>query len=275
MPRIQPSFMIIGERKCGTSSLYRYLIEHPEVLPAKVKEPAFFSKPIGYIRRNFQDYLSFFPSTKDQKITLSWPELSKDGTLIDEDIDYLIDSSKSYITGEASANTFSTVHPSKVHEFFPDMKFIVMVREPIARAISQHAMYRRYKKEGRKGSWLVGSPKRDLKIEKYAHQLGLERGPFLAPGKYINNFRKWFQWFNQSQFLIINMHEMESQGQQVMNTLCDFLEIQHYDFSYILEKRFNSAGGMEASNDIRRLLKGFFDQSNMELERLIKKELNW
>jgi len=275
MPRLKPSFMIIGERKCGTSSLYRYLIEHPEVLPAKVKEPAFFNKPIGYIRRNFQEYLSFFPSTEEQKTTLSWPELSKEGILIDEKIDYLIDSSKTYITGEASANTFSTVHPSKVREFFPEMKFIVMVREPIARAISQHAMYSRYKKEGRKGSWLVGSPKRDLQIDKIAHRLGLEYGPFLAPGKYINNFKKWFQWFDQSQFLIINMHEMESHGKQVMHTVCDFLEIERHDFSNILKKRFNSAGGVEAPPEIKDLLKGFFDRSNVELEKLTHKELNW
>ena len=275
MPRLKPSFMIIGERKCGTSSLYRYLIEHPNVLPAKVKEPAFFSKSKTYIRKNFEDYLSLFPSTEEDKITLSWPELAEDGTLIKEQIDFAIKSSTKYITGEASANTFSTVHPSKVHAYFPEMKFIVMIREPIGRAMSQHAMYRRYKKEGRKGSWMVGSTLRDLKIEKIVHHLGLKAGPFLAPGYYIQNFRRWFKRYDRSQFLILSMHELESNGQSVMNEVCDFLELERHDFSQILSKRFNSAGGLEAPMEIKKLLDGFYDHSNHELEKLTGKKLNW
>ena len=42
--------MIIGAMKCGTSSLYEYLIEHPQICPCAIKEPEFFSacQPHGY-----------------------------------------------------------------------------------------------------------------------------------------------------------------------------------------------------------------------------------
>jgi len=36
--------IIIGSMKSGTSSLYQYLIQHPEICPAKTKEPEFFSE---------------------------------------------------------------------------------------------------------------------------------------------------------------------------------------------------------------------------------------
>lgn len=38
----RPGFLIIGAGKCGTSSLYHYLVEHPRVLPARQKQVGFF-----------------------------------------------------------------------------------------------------------------------------------------------------------------------------------------------------------------------------------------
>lgn len=38
-----PSFLIVGTAKAGTTSLYAYLDQHPEVFMSEVKEPHFFS----------------------------------------------------------------------------------------------------------------------------------------------------------------------------------------------------------------------------------------
>ena len=43
--RVCPSFLILGERKCGTSALVQYALDHPHVLPPRQKECGFFSKP--------------------------------------------------------------------------------------------------------------------------------------------------------------------------------------------------------------------------------------
>ncbi|KAL3906004.1 MAG: hypothetical protein SGILL_009452, partial [Bacillariaceae sp.] len=55
----RPGFLIIGAGKCGTSSLYHYLIGHPRVLPAFEKQIHYFkyhlTKPLGW-------YYSFFPT---------------------------------------------------------------------------------------------------------------------------------------------------------------------------------------------------------------------
>jgi hypothetical protein len=54
----RPGFLIIGAGKCGTSSLYHYLVGHPRVLPAFEKQIHYFkyylTKPLGW-------YYSFFP----------------------------------------------------------------------------------------------------------------------------------------------------------------------------------------------------------------------
>lgn len=55
----RPGFIIIGQGKCGTSSLYHYLTGHPRILPAKEKQIHYFryhkSKPLAW-------YYSHFPT---------------------------------------------------------------------------------------------------------------------------------------------------------------------------------------------------------------------
>ena len=40
--RVLPDFLIIGAEKCGTTTLYNYLIQHPDVFSAKEKEVNYF-----------------------------------------------------------------------------------------------------------------------------------------------------------------------------------------------------------------------------------------
>ncbi len=53
----EPNFLIIGAEKCGTSSLYQYIIEHPHVLGAIEKEIHFFTynfdKGLDWYRSHF------------------------------------------------------------------------------------------------------------------------------------------------------------------------------------------------------------------------------
>lgn len=42
--RLLPDFLIIGGQRCGTTSLYSYLIAHPCIAPGLVKEVQYFSR---------------------------------------------------------------------------------------------------------------------------------------------------------------------------------------------------------------------------------------
>jgi hypothetical protein len=55
----RPSFLIIGQGKCGTSSLYHYLTGHPRVLPAKEKQIHYF---LYHTHQSLKWYYSHFPS---------------------------------------------------------------------------------------------------------------------------------------------------------------------------------------------------------------------
>src|SRR5438552_13255519 len=59
--RLLPDFLIIGGQRCGTSSLYYYLTEHPGIISASTKETHFFdecfTKGLPWYRAQFPLFL--------------------------------------------------------------------------------------------------------------------------------------------------------------------------------------------------------------------------
>ncbi len=73
-----PDFFIVGAAKSGTTSLAKYLTEHPEVYIPPIKEPQFFAfygkeyvnnkpKPFPYIK-SFDKYVNLFDEASDKQV---------------------------------------------------------------------------------------------------------------------------------------------------------------------------------------------------------------
>jgi hypothetical protein len=113
----RPGYIIIGQAKCGTSSLYQYLSGHPRVLPAKQKQLNYF-KYLSYMPMEW--YLSNFPSAQS---------FLARGTLM---------------TGESSPSYFPYPEvPHLIHERMrvknePHPKIIAIVRDPVSRSMSSY-----------------------------------------------------------------------------------------------------------------------------------------
>jgi hypothetical protein len=67
--RIDNFALIIGAMKCGTTSLYYYLSEHPEIAPADNKEPHFFSYESNFAK-GMEWYHSLWNLQDEHKIAL-------------------------------------------------------------------------------------------------------------------------------------------------------------------------------------------------------------
>ena len=166
MQFLRPSFFIIGERKCGTSSLYRYLVAHPNVLPCELKEPNFFGKGAAYVHENIAEYWQLFPEKETtETIQFEWPELNKAGVLYHETVKVARNVDTKYITGEASVNTFYDVNPQLVQKYLPTTKLIVLFRNPVERAFSHHRMFQRFQEEGRDLGFKVNDFETDILSE--------------------------------------------------------------------------------------------------------------
>jgi hypothetical protein len=105
-----PNFLVIGAMKGGTSSLYRYLRDHPEIFMPPVKEPLFFS------------------SNWDRG--LGWYERLFDGA------------GHATAIGEASTEYTAYPHipdvPMRVAKLLPDVRLVYIIRHPIDRMLSEY-----------------------------------------------------------------------------------------------------------------------------------------
>ena len=109
-----PRFLIIGAAKCGTTSLYHQLNQHPQVYLPAVKEPTFFSEHgIGTWDKGLDWYRSLFANADDNQIA---GEASTSYT-------------KAPWYGDAA---------EKIHQTLPDVKLIYMVRDPVDQIFSHY-----------------------------------------------------------------------------------------------------------------------------------------
>lgn len=114
----KPNFFIVGAPRCGTTSLYGYLRQHPEIYVSVHKEPLFFGSdltPMAGMIHEEQLYLELFAKAGEQ------PRV-----------------------GEASVwYLFSTRAAAEIHAYAPAAKIIAMVRNPVEMAYSLHSLYLR------------------------------------------------------------------------------------------------------------------------------------
>lgn len=107
-----PDFFIVGAPKCGTTTLYHYLRQHPQVFMPERKEPHFYSVDIrvpGAIR-NPVEYAALFQRAGDAR--------------------RIGEASVSYLASRAA--------PPAIHRVAPDARIIVMLRDPVAVVASLH-----------------------------------------------------------------------------------------------------------------------------------------
>ena len=115
---VVPNFYILGAPKCGTSAVFRYLSEHPNVFMAIPKEPSYWSFDFPGVRARkpfpldgLGDYLRLFDRATD----------------------------KHHVIGEATGHYLaSQVAVSKIIQFNSASKFLVMLRNPVEFATSYH-----------------------------------------------------------------------------------------------------------------------------------------
>jgi hypothetical protein len=107
----KPNFFIIGAPKCGTTSLWVWLDEHPQIFMSPIKEPHFFNSDDRQAIRTLDEYKALFRGATEEHIAV----------------------------GEASVWYLSSANAvDAILGYQPEAKFIVMVRNPIEMAPALH-----------------------------------------------------------------------------------------------------------------------------------------
>ncbi|KAL7468138.1 hypothetical protein ACHAXS_008363 [Conticribra weissflogii] len=131
----RPGFLIIGQGKCGTSSLYHYLTGHPRVLPAKEKQIHYF---LYHRTRSLGWYYSHFPSLESflGRGALMTGEASPGYMPYPAVVEMVAKTmGRSAIDGEESSKGGVEIWKERVQSM---PKIIAIVRDPIDRAVSSY-----------------------------------------------------------------------------------------------------------------------------------------
>ena len=124
-----PDFVVIGGKKCGTSSLYSLLSQHPHVEPAASKELHYFD--LLFKEESVEWYRRCFPAPR-------W----EDG--------------RRTITGEATPYMPVRHAPERMAAIVPDARLIALLRNPVDRAYSDYQQVVRKGREARTFEEAVG-----------------------------------------------------------------------------------------------------------------------
>jgi Sulfotransferase family len=275
---MRPTFFIIGANKCGTSSLYRYLVSHPSVLPCAEKEPNFFGEhDPQYIAAHIDDYFALFPTVEDTgPVTLAWEASEEAGSGRHTTLTIERRPGRSYITGEATASTFHDVSPTLLHRYLPDTKLILVVRDPVERAYSHHRMYQRFYAAGYDREGPVADFETDIAVELEAHRRG-GATRYLAPGFYVDLLEDWEAAYGREQILVLTTDDLAdaSRAHAAMARVETFLGVPGEHDSAMVGRRFNRAKPAIMSAETRRRLTELYHPYNERLERHLGRKLRW
>lgn len=258
--RLLPDFLIIGGKKCGTSSLYNYLAEHPGVAPAFRKEVHFFdnSSKAGSLR-----YRAYFPSS----VYRSYVRHRR---------------GSGFITGEATPYyLFYPLAPKRVRQMVPEARLIVLLRNPVDRA------YSHYHHEVRRGT---EDATFEQAIEREAERLGGEREEmlrnggydslshrrysYLSRGVYVDQLRNWRDYFPEEQILILKSEDLYSDPASIVEQSLDFLGLPAAGSGqYGAVNRGGYRQQMEAAT--REYLADYFKPHNERLYDYLGKDFGW
>jgi len=227
-------FFIVGAPKSGTTSLFHYLDEHPEIEMSSQKEPDYFSD------KDIQNRGMYYGKNRIDTI---------------EKYHDLFEDTNSRLKGEGSVSyLFYNNVPAKIKEYNPNAKIIIMLRNPIDRAFSHYLM------DYRLG--VVSNTFEDIVFKQSKHKhSSLFYQQYVKVSEYTVQIERYLDFFSADNILVIDYEEFKKDVLGVVNKTFFFLGVDQ-DFKPNVIKKYNTFT-MPRSSLIR------FIYSSVSLRRLL------
>jgi hypothetical protein len=191
-----PTFLVIGAQKAGTSWLHRTLGEHPQVRVSDPKELRYFYRPETYQLGRSWYRQHFHRSSPDQR------------ALGESTPNYLwVSPHRNDEWGDPAerARDFRMGAPERVaRDLGTDVRLIVLLREPVQRAVS--AFYHHLRRPGRID--------RSRRFEENAHRFGI-----VQMGFYAAHLERWLSAFPADRFLILANEEVREHPEEAIRAV--------------------------------------------------------
>ncbi|KAA3645148.1 MAG: sulfotransferase [Bacteroidetes bacterium] len=200
------NFFCIGAQKSGTSTLFQLLKQHPDVYIPANKEAHFFDRDFIY-SNGIEWYLKKYYS--------NWQGQKMVGSV-----------TPSYL--------YADKVPGRIKSIFnKELKFIVILRNPIDRAFSSYLMNVSNGNEKYNFELAIQNEVERIKKSEQADILY----SYIKRGYYFEQLNRYFKKFNSKNFLILTFEkDVIAQPQEMMKKVCEFLSIEEFQFNYAIKK---------------------------------------
>ncbi len=205
-----PDIYIVGTQKSGTTTLYDWIAQHPEIYSHPLaKDYPYFSNDITY-RDGSKLFLSFTNGNEDKHLVLG---------------------------GEANA-MYASLGPFRMSKMIPNAKLIVILRNPVERAYSAYCYAVERLMENRS---LKQAFEEELDGLEYEKNDALQRD-YLSHGHYSHQLKTLYQFFDKSNVKIVIFEELKNEPLMIIKDIFQFIGVSE-DFLPNLEVKNKTMGG--------------------------------
>jgi hypothetical protein len=246
-----PDFLVLGAQKAGTTALYEYLRRHPQITGPSWKEVSFFDRHWARGERWYRG---------------NFPNLAR---------------TREKLVGEASPSyVFHPLAPQRVQEVVPDARLIVLVRNPVDRALSQYNHEAALGREplpfeealDAEEERLRGEQERMAADPRYFSREWWSH-TYQARGRYAEQLERWLAVFPREQLLILPTDDLGSDPAQAHAQVLEFLGAspQRLDsYPRVYEREYEPM-----KPQTRERLAAEFEAPNRRLYELLGRDLGW
>lgn len=241
--RMTPTLLIVGAQRCGTTSMYKTLSQHPAVLPAVFHKGAHYFDT-GYAHGRSW-YLGHFP-------------LRAKASSVEKLLGF------APITGESSP--YYLYHPlaaGRIASDLPDSRLLVLLREPVERAYSAHTheSARRYETESFERAVeleperIAGEEERliaDPTYQSFEHQ----HHSYLARGRYDEQLTRLTTAVGRDRVHVVDSQLFFDEPETVYDRILDFLGLPAWRRPVFAQH--NSRPRTEMPPELRAKLEDYF-----------------
>ena len=203
---MMPNFLIIGASKAGTTALYLYLKQHPQIYMSPIKEPRFFA---------FEDERLDFKGPADERLKHEIVTHIEDYYALFQGV------SKERAVGEVSpVYLYSPKAPERIRHYIPDVKLIAVLRNPIERGYSNFLAQVR---EGREPltDYAQALQEEETRIRNNWSYIWHYR----QRGFYYTQLRRYFDKFDRDQIRVYLYDDWKANNIMILQEIFHFLNV--------------------------------------------------
>jgi Sulfotransferase domain len=258
--RMSPSLLIVGAQRCGTTSMYKDLTQHPAVLPAVMQ------KGIHYFDTGYDHSTSWYIAHFPMRRTAA--RLQKTIGVAP-------------ITGESSP--YYMFHPlgaGRIAADLPEARLLVLVRDPVERAYSGHTheTARRYETESFERALeleperTAGEEQRLIADPSY-HSFAHQHHSYLARGRYVEQLERLAAAVGRDRIHVVDSGRFFDEPAAVYDDIIEFLQLPMWRRPEF--KQHNSRPRTDMSPELRKKLAEYFRPYDEKLTDWLGRPPSW